>query len=166
MTSIFKRYLISDQQLIDKIIGELTLVFSDNDNWTKTYLNITTGDKWIYYSVDTGQQGGGYRILSRLPFPNTDELIEIALHSQFDDEIFAACRTLIDKEGTKKNEFRMDIIDKLERIRDKIRRKRIIELIGLTSPLNRRDILGKTIDQINSDAKYFEDIANRAKKLY
>jgi|SRR5450432_788899 hypothetical protein len=165
MTHSFKRYLISDQQLIDKIVGESTLVHSDKDKWTKTYLNSTTGDKWICFSVDTGQQGGGYKILGRLPLPNTDELIEIALQSHFDDEIFAACRTLTDKEQSKNKEFRKAIIDKLEQIDDKIRQKKIIESVGLTSSLNRRDILGKTFEQINSDAKYFEDIAKRAKKL-
>lgn len=65
----------------------------------------------------------------------------------------------------KKTEFRADLINELENLKNKERQKRIIELIGLDLHLNRLEIIGKTVDQDDEDSKHFQDMATRALKL-
>ena len=163
--NILTRQLIADDSEIERKKQLLQLVDKDNENWTETYLDRDTGDKWLYYRVDSYLHGGGYPILGRLPLPDTIQLIEIALFSDRDDEIFAACRTLTDNEEIKKIDFRGTLIDRLESITDNLRQEKVIKLTGLDSALNRRGILGKTMNQLNSDLEYFELISARADKL-
>ena len=165
MIELNNRHLISDNQLIENLINQFTIVSIDNDKWTKTFVDKTTNENWISYYVDTAQQGGGHNILGRFPLPSTDKLIDIAIHSENEDEVFAACRTLTDNEELRKQDFRMALIENIETILDTDRQKKIIELTGLASPLNRQNILGKTWEQIQNDANYYKQIAERANKL-
>jgi hypothetical protein len=159
------QHLIADAERIEQLRERFTLVDKDNTNWTATYIDNDTGDKWLYYRVDTYLQGGGYPILGRQPLPDTKQLINLSLFSESDDEIFAACRTLVDQEEIKKIDFRADLIYGLENINDKQRQEKVIKLTGLDSALNRQEILGKTVAQIDFDAKYYKDIADRANKI-
>jgi hypothetical protein len=163
--NISTRQLIADDSEIERKKQQLQLVDKDNENWTETYLDRDSGDKWLYYRVDSYLHGGGYPILGRLPLPDTIQLIDIALFSDRDDEIFAACRTLTDNEEIKKIDFRETLVNRLESIKDNLRQEKVIKLTGLDSALNRRGILGKTINQLNSDSEYFESISARAAKL-
>lgn len=165
MTDLVNKHLISDVKLIDALTTQFELVSTNNDNWTKTYLDQTKNEKWLSYYVDGALQGGGYNILGRLPLPTTDKLIELALYSSYDDEVFAACRTLTDNEEIRKDDFRLTLIERLENLNNKSRQKKIIELTGLSSALNKQDILGKTTEQINTSANYYKQIADRADKL-
>lgn len=165
MTDLVNRHLISDLKLIETLITQFELVHTDNDNWTSTFFDRTTNINWISYYVNTALQGGGHNILGRLPLPSTYKLIDIAINSESEDKVFAACRTLTDNEELRKVEFRLELIDKLEVLLDKDRQKKIIELIGLSSPLNRQNIIGKTSGQIESDANYYKQIAVRADNL-
>ena len=165
MTDLVNRHLISDLKLIDTLTTQFELVHTDNDNWTKTYLDQAKKEKWLSYYADGALQGGGYNILGRLPLPTTDKLIDLALHSYSDDEVFAACRTLTDNEEIRKQDFRLALIERLEKLNNNIRQKKVIELTGLSSALNRQDILGKTAEQINTSANYYKQIADRADKL-
>ncbi|RZK54035.1 MAG: hypothetical protein EOO87_11480 [Pedobacter sp.] len=165
MTDLVNKHLISDVKLIDALTTQFELVSTNNDNWTKTYLDQTKNEKWLSYYVDGALQGDGYNILGRLPLPTTDKLIELALYSSYDDEVFAACRTLTDNEEIRKDDFRLTLIERLENLNNKSRQKKIIELTGLSSALNKQDILGKTTEQINTSANYYKQIADRADKL-
>lgn len=159
------QHLIADAEKIEQLRERFTLVDNENINWTATYIDNDTGDKWLYYRVDTYLQGGGYPILGRQPLPDTKQLIKLSLFSNNDDEVFAACRTLVDNEQIKKIDFRADLINALENIDDMGRQKKVIELTGLDSALNRQEILGKTFEQIDFDAKYFKSIAERADRI-
>jgi hypothetical protein len=165
MTDFANRHLISDLNLIDTLTSQFELVSNDNENWTKTYLDQSKSEKWISYYVDVALQGGGYKILGRLPLPTTDKLIGLALYSDNDDEVFAACRTLTDNEEIRKQDFRLTLIERLESLNNKSRQRKIIELTGLASALNRQDILGKTAEQIKVSANNYKQIADRANKL-
>ena len=165
MTDLANRHLISDLNLIETLTSQFQLVSTDTDNWTKTYLEQSKNEKWLSYYVDGALQGGGYKILGRLPLPTTDKLIELAIFSGNDDEVFAACRTLTDNEEIRKQDFRLALIERLENLNNKIRQRKIIELTGLASALNRQDILGKTAEQIKASANYYKQIADRANKL-
>ena len=72
---------------------------------------------------------------------------------------------MLDNERIKKIDFRADLINELENIGDRQRQETVIKLTGLDNALNRREIVGKTFQQIEFDAKYFKDIADRAIKL-
>ena len=162
---ILTQHLIADTEKIEQLKERFKLVDKDDINWTATYFDDETNSKWFYYRVDTYLQGGGYPIFARQPLPDTKELIKLSLLSENDDEIFAACRTLVDNEEIKKIDFRADLINELENIGDRQRQETVIKLTGLDNALNRREIVGKTFQQIEFDAKYFKDIADRATKV-
>jgi hypothetical protein len=116
--------------------------------------------------LDSFYQGGGTRwVFGRLPLPDTEKLIDIVITSKYDDEVFAASRALVENENIKGTEFRLTLINKLEQLNDKSKQISIIEYTGLDSPLNRKEILGKSYDEIISDASYYRDIADRSRKL-
>ena len=163
--NMLSRQLISDDKQIGLLCDQFQLIDEDFENWNKTYLDRETGIKWTLYYVDGSIQGGGCPILGRQPLPDTNRLIELALSSDSEDEVFAACRTLTDNEEIQKIEFRAELIDRLEKISDSHRQAKVVKLTNLNSPLNRRDSLGKTIDQVNSDANHFSSIADRADNL-
>ena len=162
---IFTQHLIADTGKIEQLKERSKLVDKDDINWTATYFDEETNSNWFYYRVDTYLQGGGYPIFARQPLPDTRELIRLSLLSENDDEVFAACRTLVDNEEIKKIDFRSDLINELENISDRQRQETIIKLTGLDNTLNRREIVGKNFQQIEFDVKYFKDIADRANKL-
>lgn len=159
------QHLIADTEKIEQLRERFKLVEKDDINWTATYFDDETNSEWFYYRVDTSLQGGGNPIFARQPLPDTKELITLSLFSENDDEVFAACRTLVDNEEIKKIDFRADLINVLENIGDIQRQETVIKLTGLDNALNRREIVGKTSQQIEFDAKYFKDIADRATKL-
>lgn len=159
------QHLIAGIEKIEELRKRFTLVGNDNSSWTETYIDSKSGNEWLYYRVDTCLQGGGYPIFARQPLPDTQQLIRLSLYSQSDDEVFAACCTLVDNEQTKKIDFRADLINALENIADNQRQKKVIALTGLDNALNRRETLGKTFGQIGEDAEYFKSIADRADKL-
>jgi hypothetical protein len=78
------QHLIADAERIEQLRERFTLVDKDNTNWTATYIDNDTGDKWLYYRVDTYLQGGGYPILGRQPLPDTKQLINLSLFSESD----------------------------------------------------------------------------------
>jgi len=157
--------LIADTEKIEQLREQFKLINKDNINWTETYIDDSTSNKWLYYHVDSYLQGGGYPVFGLLPLPDTKELISLSLFSESDDEVFAACRTLVDNEQSRKIDFRADLINALENIVNSQRQEKVIKLTGLDSALNRRDILDKTFEQINADAEYFINIAGRADKI-
>jgi hypothetical protein len=160
-----KRQLISDQQEIEQLKQKFQFIGKDIENWTETYLDNNTGDKWLRYRVFGEMQGAGYQILGLLPLPDTNQLIELALFSENEDEISAACWTLTDNEETKKLDFRETLILGLENMHDNQRQKKIIKLTSLDSSINRREILGKTMEQVNLDYQYYKNIADKAVQL-
>ncbi|MBB6325271.1 hypothetical protein FHS59_000886 [Algoriphagus iocasae] len=164
-TELHNRYFIADQKLIDQLESQFDQVDQNETEWTITYMDKETGDKWLSYRVDSEYHGGGNPVMCRLPIPDTNKLIDIALQTENEDEVFAACRTLVNYEQLKNIDFRSDLINRLEDLKNKERRKRIIELTGLDSPINRREIVGKTSDQVDKDSKHFQGIARRAMKL-
>jgi len=49
MTELSKRHLISDNELIESLINQFSVVSNDSDNWTKTFLDRTTNDVSIIF---------------------------------------------------------------------------------------------------------------------
>jgi hypothetical protein len=160
-----QRYFISDPQLIKEVVSRLSETNSDSNLWTKTYLDPETGDQWIQYYVDGELHGGGYPVLAKIPLPDTIGIINIAILTENDDELFGACRTLTENEKINGTDFRINLIDRLEKLDNKKKINQIIKLTNLDSELNRRVIVDKSADQNYNDANYFKNIASRANRL-
>lgn len=162
---ILTQHLIADKEKIKRLRERLKLIDLDDINCKATYFDDETNSKWFYYRVDTYLQGGGYPIFANQPLPDTKELIKLSLLSENDDEVFAACRTLVDNEEIKKIDFRVPLINELENNDDRQRQETVIKLTGLDNATNRREIIGKTFEQIELDAEYFKGIADRANRV-
>lgn len=162
---IHKRNLIADRKLIQELENQFEIIENNSVKWTKTYLDTETDSKWLCFYVDTEYHGGGSPVFGKLPLPDTNELINIAMTSEFEDEVFAACKTLTEKEKNEDCDFRKALVDKLEMLRNKNRRIKIIELTALDFAINRQVTMGKTFDQIESDFNQYKEIAEKAKRL-
>jgi hypothetical protein len=160
-----ERKLISDTEIITSLIQTFELVSVDNQNWTKSYFDKNLNESWLSYYVNTSQNGGGQNILVKLPIPTTEKLIEIAINTKEEDEVLAACYTLIQNEEIGKVEFRLALIVALEKISDRIRQQKIIKFTSLSNSINRKNIIGKSLNQIEFDNKYYKEITERANKL-
>lgn len=157
--------LFSNPNIIENLISLLNVENIDEENWTKTYSGKYTNEKWLSYYISTSQQGGGTQVLIKLPIPTTDELIKIVIDSKCENEVETGCLILIDNEEINKTEFRLELITQLQNVIDRKRQQKIIEKTNLTSTFNRSEVIGKSVNQINEDEKYFKDIAEKAKKL-
>ncbi len=162
---IHERNLIADRKLIQELENQFELIENNSAKWTKTYLDTETESEWLCFYVDTEYHGGGSPVFGKLPLPDTNELINIAMTSEYEDEVFAACKTLVEKEKNKNCDFRKALVDKLEMLKNKNRRIKIIELTALDFAINRQVTTGKTFDQIESDFNVYKEIADKAIKL-
>ena len=162
---IHERNLIADRKLIQELENQFELIENNSVKWTKTYLDTETESKWLCFYVDTEYHGGGSPVFGKLPFPDTNELIKIAMTSEYEDEVFAACKTLTEKEKNGNCDFREMLVDKLVMLKDKNRRIKIIELTALDFAYNRQVTTRKTFDQIESDFNHYKEIAEKAKRL-
>ena len=162
---IHKRNLIADRKLIQELEKHFELIENNSAKWTKTYLDTETKSEWLCFYVDTEYHGGGNPVFGKLPLPDTNELIKIAMTSEYEDEVFAACKTLTEKEKIENCDFRKVLVDKLEMLKDKNRRIKIIELTALDFAINRQVTMRKTFDQIESDFNVYKEIADKAKGL-
>ena len=166
------RRIFGDHQLINDFIKTLTKIEVLEDGWSIVYKDLNTNLSWLQYQIDSEYHGGGQSNLIRLPEPSFRELIDITLHSPFEDEVIAASIKLRDDEVFKGIEFRYVLIDLLEKkiLRDlsqeDIKRlTNIIRFSELDSSLNRREILKKNIAEIDSDTTFFSEISKRADRL-
>ena len=162
---ISKRQLFTNRKLIQELEMQFELVENNSSNWTKTYLDTETKNQWLCFYVETEYHGGGNPIFGKLPLPQTNDLINIALTSEFEDEVFAACKMLTEKEKIENIDFRKELIDKLETLKDKNRRIKIIDFTALDFAINRQVTMGKTFDQIGLDFKVYKEISERATRL-
>jgi len=128
-----------------------------------------TGEKWMKYVIDP-DRGYFWNLMLINPRPNSDELIKIALNSDFDDEIHASSVRLFLDEQQNGLEYRQKLIDKLFEFdltnlnsKDKKRIETIIQSAQLNSEFNYRNTLGKHFSEINKDWEFFKGIADKSK---
>ena len=129
---IHKRLLIADRKLIRKLELKLELLESNDADLTKTYLDKETNSKWLRFYVDFEYYGGN-PIFGKLPLPDINSLINIAINSEFEDEVFAACKILAEKEKVEGIEFRSKLINKTADVKDKNRLAKIAYWTALNS---------------------------------
>ena len=166
-----RRKLYGTNKLVDDFTKSLIEVEKLDGGWTKIYVDKKTGEKWMEYVIDP-ERGYFWNLMLIEPKPDTEELIKIALKSEFNDEVHASCVRLMLDEKEFKTPYRQKLTEKLEEFdlrkinrAEKKRIKTIIQSAELNSEWNRREIVGKHISEINKDAEFFSDIANRTKQI-
>lgn len=164
------RKLIGDTELINKIISGLS-ANSTSDNST-SYIDNQTGEAWLMYNVTSMYIEGQITNLIRLPEPTTTELIDIVFSSEYNDEVIAAALRLRDNELFKGQEFREDLLNRILKVKtrnldngQKTRLKTVIILTELAHGENRREIIGKTQDDIKADFDFYMNIAEKADEI-
>ena len=108
-------------------------------------------------------------VLKRLPQPSVGELVDIVISTDDMFVVLAASQELAERESKNGEEFRGELIDKLESINlkslgdfDRQRIKNIIYETELYFARNRREVLGKQVAEIKKDAAMYREIARKA----
>ncbi|WP_207430895.1 hypothetical protein [Sabulibacter ruber] len=147
----------------------MILVEQQNDGWIERYLDNLTGKEWLKYQINSEYHGAGQINLIQLPEPTTTELIEIALTSEFEDEASAAAIRLRDNEQYLDTGFRQELINRLKKIelkqltdREIQRIRMVISYSELDHIENRREIIGKSYQEIEEDSRFFKSMAEEA----
>ncbi|RZJ65571.1 MAG: hypothetical protein EOO50_13020 [Flavobacterium sp.] len=87
MTILKNQYIISDQTKIIELQSKLSLV--KRENWTEIFID-SESNEWITFHPNTEYHGGGNKILYKSPIPTTENLIILAINSDYEDECEAA----------------------------------------------------------------------------
>ena len=165
-----ERKLYGDAKLIKELLGKMQLMEESAGGWAAVYRDSASGKFWMKCYTTAGEQSaGGYELLIKLPLPTTSELITVAITSPHEDEAVAAIMRLLDEEAVEGKDFRHILVQQLEEMDlekatsdQKQRIRKIITLTSLTDPTNKREIKGKTIEQLKADALYFEAVSKKA----
>jgi hypothetical protein len=168
--TVTDRKLFGTNTLVDDFTKNLTQVETLDGGWATKYIDNSTGHQWLKYVVDDRNFFVNLILIS--PPLTTDQLIEIALNTNYVDEISAAATRLNFEEQSDKKEYRQKLIDRLNLIdiskidtAEKERIKTIILAAQLTDRVNRRGIVGKHFSEIQIDANFFNVIADIAENI-
>ena len=164
------RKLFGSKKEIEGFAERLKKIRTLDGGWSTEYVDIETGKHWIEYLVDDRAFLENLMLIS--PKPTTDELIDIAFMSHYPDEVSAAATRLTIEERNDKIEFRQKLLTRLSQIdllkldqQEKERIKIIIFASQLIDGGNKREIVGKNIVDIQSDASFFEATSKKAKEI-
>jgi len=164
------RKLFGTNTLVNEFTKTLTQAETIDGGWATKYIDNSTGHQWLKYVVD--DRGFFVNLIFTSPQPTTDQLIEIALNTNYFDEVSAAATRLNIEEQSDKREYRQKLIDKLTILdiskldrEEKERIKSIIQAAQMTDRVNKREIVGKHFSEIQSDANFFNSIADTAENI-
>jgi hypothetical protein len=153
-----------------KFIKDLKLVDSSNYGWTEEYVD-NDGRHWQKYMVDR-DTGRYYNVVLISPRPTTEEIIETALTSDDHDEVQGAAHRLLFEEEEEMKDFRPGLVKQLQTIdiaklstEDNKRIRAIILNTHLIDKQNKREVVGKSISEVQTDADYFASVGQFAETL-
>jgi hypothetical protein len=159
-----ERTFIEDQKLVSKMLDDLDSTGVTSGYGLELYVNPKDGQSWERYEFEL--DGNNVFGLRKHPYPNTDKIIEITVNSKFMDEVDGACALLHHLEWNNRTEFRERLLNELRITRiEKLRFEIIYERAELSDSSNKRDVLGKTIDEIETDAQYFLNLTKQVNEL-
>ena len=157
--------------LVDNFVKGLTKTETLDGGWSEKYIDKATGQEWLKYTVDP-DRGYHFNLMLINPPMTTEDIISIMFSSSHMDEVSAAAYKLNLEEQYVHKEYRQKLIDKLEQIdltvidsQESDRIKIIIMAGQLLNKINTRSIVGKHYEEIESDARFFVDIADRAQAI-
>ena len=108
------RKLFGTNVLVDEFVGNLTGIETIDGGWATKYFDEQNGQYWLKYVVD--EKGFFYHLMFISPAPTIIELIDIALTSSHLDEVLAAATRLHLEEQPQQNQFRQDLINKINQL--------------------------------------------------
>lgn len=168
--TVTDRKLFGTNALVNNFTKNLTQTEVLDGGWTTKYIDNSTGHQWLKYVID--ERGYFVNLIHISPPLSTDQLIEIAINTNYVDEITAAATRLNIEEQTDRREFRQKLIEKIKTINtskfdttQKERIKTIILAAQLTNRVNKREIVGKHFSEIEADVHFFNSIADTAENI-
>ncbi len=166
------QYFILNRVEIENKLKTITKVKTIDDGWTEYYKDETTNEEWKLTRYHGEYHGGGIPVLQHLPEPTLEQLIDIAMNSQNTNDIMGASLELLEREKNKGEDFRDKLLNRLPTVDlnylsdfEQERIKTVIIEAELTDPINRRNIIGKSLSEIQEDANYFRTISGKAKQI-
>lgn len=159
---------IENQKLVVKKLKTLQPLEQYDDQYESLYIDPITQEQWEKYKFDNEEERYTLIGLRKLPYPKINNLIHLIINSPHEDEVEGGSALLYDfiQEGKKVNHLILDSIAKNKHNISLNRYTSIYYRAELYSNRNCQPILGKSIDQIEEEAKYYAQNAIRAKALY
>lgn len=165
-------YFICEPEHIKLKLKTLKKTGTTDDGWTDNYIDPKDETQWLLSRYTSEYNDNDVEILKKVPVLTIDELIDIALTSNNINEIIGASIDLLSRENYFKDEFREKLIIKIEKYIistlsafDLDRLKIIIYETRIYDETNEREIVSKTYQDIQKDAAFFKEIANKAKHI-
>lgn len=153
-------------------IKDLILIGESDGGYTLNYRDTKTEELWSLAGYESEFLGKDIPVLQKMPEPSTADLITIAMNAANNEEIIGAALLLSARERSRKEEFRADLLQQLLQVDlskastfEQARLRMIIYESDLLDTTNRREIIGKHFTQINQDADYYREIAEKAKRV-
>jgi hypothetical protein len=134
-----------------------------DSGWSRAFANPASGERWLETYMRSERHGGGYPVLMRLPRPERHDWLELVAHSSHPAEIWVAAMAL--GEDPESYDALLSVLADAARRAEWPRIGIAATWSGITSPMNRRPILGKAVAEITTDAEHFERIATEASRL-
>ncbi len=167
------QYFICRESEVESKIKNLKLIGESDDGYILNYRDTKTEELWSLAWYESEFLGKDIPVLQKLPEPGTAELIKIAMNAANNEEIIGASLLLSARERSRKEEFRADLLQQLLQVDlskasafEQARLRMIIYESDLLDTTNRREIIGKHFTQINRDADYYREIAEKAKRIF
>jgi hypothetical protein len=161
------RFFIEEPKLVREVLKKLSTTKEHSGYQREIYIDNEAGQKWEKYLFENEETGEDAVGLRKLPYPETEEIIRIALTSPYLDEVDGACALLILREYDN-IEFREKLILEIEKNVKDISKERyeiIYNRAELNDIANKREILGKHYTEIEQDARHYVQMMERAESL-
>jgi hypothetical protein len=166
------KFFICIPKNIQTKLRELRKVGSSENDFTDLFTDNTDQSTWLLTRYETDFLEGGVDVLKRENELSISELIELAITSQFIEEVIGASLELYDREAQDGDIFREELVNRLALLDltnltdfDKKRIEIIIYESSIYDPLNRREIIGKSMAEIEEDASFYRRISGAAKTI-
>jgi hypothetical protein len=157
--------------LVEQKTAELTEIETLDEGWTIKYLDQSTGEHWLKYTVDP-DRGYHFNLMRTTPELGTSQLIDLALNSEFPDEARAAAYKLHLDEVSEHKEYRTELLEQIKKIyldsKSPERKRSLADVIRASQLLDRvnsRELIGKSMSEIELDAKFFQRTAKEAQEI-
>lgn len=163
--------LICDEEQINFKLKGLKEAGMSKDETESFFIDPVTQETWVLTSYESELLDCDIQVLMKAELTSR-ELIDIAVTSKNEKVIAVAAMTLKYKEEHEKSEFRQELVNKLDTVNidslskeDKRRLELIIYQSDLYNGTKQRNIMGKNYTEVQNDASFYQEPANKAKKI-
>lgn len=166
------KFFICIPESIQNKLGELRKIGPAENDFTDLFIDDTDQSIWLLTRYETDFFEDGIDVLKRESGLSISQLIELAVTSSFVEEVIGASLELYDREAQNGDVFREELVHRLALLDftkltdfDKKRIEIIIYESSIYDPLNRREIIGKSMVEIEEDAFFYRRISGAAKTI-